>query len=147
VAGPVRGLVRRTRRPRPLRDQHLLRLPCRRRDPRVDALDETVRAHRHDGVFLARLASGAGTSRVPIGLFHRVRSTADGAVDVKAGGINPIVALARVLAVEAGTTARSTTERLSVAAAQGTLGQDAAEELTEAFRFFQGLRIDHHLEA
>jgi CBS domain-containing protein len=113
----------------------------------VDALDETVRAHRDDGVFLARLASGAGTSRVPIGLFHRVRSTAEGAVDVKAGGINPIVALARVLAVEAGTTARSTTERLTVAADRGTLGQDAAEELTEAFRFFQGLRIDHHLEA
>jgi CBS domain-containing protein len=113
----------------------------------VDALDDTVRAHRGDGVFLARLASGAGTSRVPIGLFHRVRSTADGAVDVKAGGINPIVALARVLAVEAGTTVRSTTERLTIAVDQGRLGQDAAEELTEAFRFFQGLRIDHHLEA
>jgi CBS domain-containing protein len=113
----------------------------------VDALDETVRAHRGDGVFLARLASGAGTSRVPIGLFHRVRSTADGAVDVKAGGINPIVALARVLAVEAGTTARSTVERLGVAAEHGTLGRDAAEELTEAFRFLQGLRLDHHLEA
>jgi CBS domain-containing protein len=113
----------------------------------VDALDETVRAHRSDGVFLARLASGAGTSRPPIGLLHRVRSTADGAVDVKAGGINPIVALARVLAVEAGTTARSTTERLAIAADHGTLGQDAAEELTEAFRFFQGLRLEHHLHA
>jgi CBS domain-containing protein len=113
----------------------------------LNALDETVRAHRDDGVFLARMASGAGTSRPPLGLLHRVRSTADGDVDVKAGGINPIVALARVLAVEAGTTARSTTDRLAVAAADGTLGQDAAEELTEAFRFFQGLRIEHHLHA
>jgi CBS domain-containing protein len=113
----------------------------------VDALDRTVRAHRSDGVFLARLASGAGTSRVPIGLFHRVRSTADGAVDVKAGGVNPVVALARVLAVEAGTIARSTVDRLAVAADNGSLGRDAAEELTEAFRFFQGLRLDHHLEA
>jgi CBS domain-containing protein len=113
----------------------------------VGALDDTVRAHREDGVFLARLASGAGTSRPPIGLLHRVRSTADGAVDVKAGGINPIVALARVLAVEAGTTARSTTERLAVAAGRGALGEDAAEELTEAFRFFQGLRLEHHLQA
>jgi CBS domain-containing protein len=42
---------------------------------------------------------------------------------------------------------RSTTERLTIAVDQGRLGQDAAEELTEAFRFFQGLRIDHHLES
>ncbi len=113
----------------------------------VSALDETVRAHHDDGVFLARLASGAGTSRPPLGLLHRVRSTADGGVDVKAGGINPIVALARVLAVEAGSTTRSTTDRLAVATERGTLGHDAAEELTEAFRFFQGLRLEHHLEA
>jgi CBS domain-containing protein len=113
----------------------------------LTALDETVRAHRDDGVFLARMASGAGTSRVPLGLLHRVRSTADGDVDIKAGGINPIVALARVLAVEAGTTARSTTARLAVAADRGALGGDAAEELTEAFRFFQGLRLEHHLQA
>lgn len=113
----------------------------------VDALDETVRAHRDDGVFLARLASGAGTSRPPVGLFHRVRSAADGAVDVKAGGINPIVALARVLAVEAGSTARSTVERLTVAVEQRLLGVDAAEELIEAFRFFQGLRLEQHVQA
>ena len=113
----------------------------------VSALDETVRAHRDDGVFLARLASGAGTSRPPLGLLHRVRSTADGDVDVKAGGINPIVALARVLAVEAGTTTRATTDRLAVAVDRGTLGLDGAEELTEAFRFFQALRLEHHLEA
>jgi CBS domain-containing protein len=113
----------------------------------LTALDETVRAHRDDGVFLARMASGAGTSRPPLGLLHRVRSTADGDVDIKAGGINPIVALARVLAVEAGTTARSTTARLAVATDRGALGSDAAEELTEAFRFFQGLRLEHHLQA
>ncbi len=113
----------------------------------VSALDETVRAHRDDGVFLARFASGAGTSRPPLGLLHRVRSTADGNVDVKAGGINPIVALARVLAVEAGSTTRSTTDRLAVAADRGALGRDATEELVEAFRFFQGLRLEHHLQA
>ncbi|MFO7961595.1 MAG: DUF294 nucleotidyltransferase-like domain-containing protein [Nitriliruptoraceae bacterium] len=113
----------------------------------VSALEETVRAHRDDGVFLARLASGAGTSRPPLGLLHRIRSTTDGEVDVKAGGINPIVALARVLAVEAGSPTRATTDRLAVAVDRGALGLDAAEELTEAFRFFQGLRLEHHLEA
>ena len=113
----------------------------------VSTLDETVRAHREDGVFLARFASGAGTSRPPLGLLHRVRSTADGDVDVKAGGINPIVALARVLAVEAGTPTRPTTDRLAVAVDRGALGLDAAEELTEAFRFFQGLRLEYHLQA
>ena len=113
----------------------------------VSALDDIVRAHRDDGVFLARFAAGAGVSRPPLGLLHRVRSTADGDVDVKAGGVNPIVALARVLAVEVGTTIRSTTDRLAVAVEQGALGLDAAEELTESFRFFQGLRFEHHLQA
>ena len=113
----------------------------------VSELDDVVRSHRKDGVLLARMAAAAGTSRPPLGMLHRLRSTADGAVDLKDGGINPIVALARVLAVEAGSTARSTVERLDVAAEHGGLSRDGAEELTEAFTFLQGLRLERHLKA
>ncbi len=113
----------------------------------VGELDEVVRRHRGDGVLLARLAAAAGTSRPPLGLFHRVRSTADGTVDLKAGGVNPIIALGRLLAFEAGSSVRSTTHRLEVAVEHGGLALDAAEELTEAFRFFQQLRLEAHQRA
>lgn len=110
----------------------------------VGELDEAVRQHRADGVLLARLAAAAGTSRPPLGLLHRVRSTADGTVDLKSGGVNPIIAIGRVLAFEAGSSVRSTTDRLTVAVEHGGLAQDAADELTEAFRFFQLLRLEHN---
>lgn len=113
----------------------------------VGELDATVRTHQRDGVLLARMAAAAGTSRPPLGLLHRLRSTADGTVDLKAGGINPIVALARVLAVEAGSSARSTIERLEVAVEHDGLHRDGAEELIEAFRFLQGVRFDAQLRA
>jgi CBS domain-containing protein len=113
----------------------------------VHALDQVVAAHRTDGVLLARMAAGAGAFRPPLGVLHRVRGASDGTVDLKHGGINPIVALARVLAVEAGSAARSTIDRLEAAAAHGTLSQDAADELTEAFGFLQALRIRAHLRA
>jgi CBS domain-containing protein len=113
----------------------------------VGDLDEVVLEHRHDGVLLARMAASAATSRPPLGLLHRLRSTADGTVDLKAGGINPIVALARVLAVEAGSTARSTLDRLAAATEHGGLSRDAAAELTEAFGFLQRLRLDLQLES
>lgn len=113
----------------------------------VDVLDEVVQARRTDRVLLARMAAGAGVQRPPLGLLHRLRSTAEHTVDLKAGGINPIVSLARVLAVEAGSTTRSTVDRLAAAAADGGLSQDAAEELTEAFAFLQALRMREHLRA
>jgi CBS domain-containing protein len=113
----------------------------------VGELDEVVRARRGDGVLLARMAAAAGRYRPPIGLLHRLRSTADGTVDLKEGGINPIVSLARVLAVEAGSAARSTVERLEVAAEHGGISRDAAEELTEALRFLQQLRLEQQLWA
>ena len=113
----------------------------------VSVLDDTVRAHRHDRVLLARLAAAAATSRPPIGPLHRMRSAADGTVDLKAGGINPVVDLARVVAVEVGSVARSTVERLAAAAEHGAISHEGAEELTEAFGLLQGLRLEQQVRA
>ena len=113
----------------------------------VSVLDETVRAHRHDQVLLARLAAAAATSRPPIGPLHRLRSAIDGTVDLKTGGINPVVDLARVVAVEIGSTARSTVERLAAAAEHGAISHEGAEELTEAFGLLQGLRLEQQVRA
>ncbi len=113
----------------------------------VAELDEIVRAFRGDGVLLARMAAAAGTSRPPLGLLNRLRSTADGTVDLKEGGVNPIVAIARVLGFEAGSTTRSTIERIEVAAEHGGLTRDGAEELTEAFTFLQRIRLEEQVRA
>jgi CBS domain-containing protein len=107
----------------------------------VGALDAIVRSRRRDAVLLARLASAASTARPPVGLFHRLREDHEGRVDLKAGGLVPIADLARVLAVEVGSDARSTVERLAAAREAGVLSEEGADELTEAFGFLLGLRL------
>jgi CBS domain-containing protein len=107
----------------------------------VGVLDAVVRSHRGDAVLLARLASAASTARPPVGLFHRLREDHEGRVDLKAGGLVPIADLARVLAVEVGSDARGTVDRLAAAREAGVLSHEGAEELTEAFAFLLGLRL------
>lgn len=116
-------------------------------DLAVSGLDEVVRAHRRDGVLLARMAAGAGIQRPPVGLLHRIQTDSNGAVSLKDGGINPIVALARVLAIKVGSAARSTIERLEAGAGGGEISRDGAEELIEAFSYFQHLRLEEQLRA
>jgi CBS domain-containing protein len=107
----------------------------------VGVLDAIVRRHRGDAVLLARLASAASTARPPVGLFHRLREDHEGRVDLKAGGLVPIADLARVLAVEVGSDARGTVDRLAAVREAGALSDEGAEELTEAFGFLLGLRL------
>ena len=70
----------------------------------------------------------------------------DGLVDLKEGGIAPIVGLARVYALEAGSQSRSTIDRLEDAAHAGSLSQQGAETLAETFRFLQWLRLRGQLD-
>jgi CBS domain-containing protein len=113
----------------------------------VGALDAIVRRHRRDRVLLARMASAASTARPPVGLFHRLREDHEGRVDVKAGGLVPIADLARVLAVEIGTDARGTVDRLRAAEESKALSDEGADELVEAFTFLLGLRLHEQLTA
>jgi CBS domain-containing protein len=107
----------------------------------VGSLDAIVRGYGGNAVLLARLASAASTARPPVGLFHRLREDHEGRVDLKAGGLVPVADLARVLAVEVGSDARATVDRLAAARAGGVLSDEGAEELTEAFGFLLGLRL------
>ena len=59
----------------------------------------------------------------------------------------PIVSLARLHAIEAGSLARPTLERLAAAAEAGTLSREGASTLGEAFRFIAGLRLREQLRA
>jgi CBS domain-containing protein len=112
----------------------------------LEALDETLLRAGREGIFMAQLAKTALGFRPPIGSFHQVR-TEHGGVNLKAAGIMPIVGLARLHGLAAGTRARPTLERLAAAAAAGTLSQEGAATLAEAFRFLLRLRLRTQIES
>ena len=69
-----------------------------------------------------------------------------GQLDLKHGGLVPIVDLARWAGMAAGVTSASTPERLRAAAAAGTLSAADAATLADAFELVMGLRVEHHVE-
>jgi CBS domain-containing protein len=69
-----------------------------------------------------------------------------GQLDLKHGGVVPIVDLARWAAMSAGVTCTSTAERLRVAGEAGTLPASDAHTLLEAHELIVGLRVDHQVE-
>lgn len=69
-----------------------------------------------------------------------------GRLDLKRGGLVPIVDLARWAGMAAGVTSASTPARLRAAASAGTLSADAAATLEEAFHLVLGLRLAHQVD-
>jgi CBS domain-containing protein len=69
-----------------------------------------------------------------------------GQLDIKHGGLTPIVDLARWAGMAAGAPSGSTVERLRAAEAAGTLDGPDARTLMEAFGFIFSLRLDHQVE-
>ena len=69
-----------------------------------------------------------------------------GQLDIKHGGMIPIVDLARWAGMAAGVASCSTVGRLRAAEAAGTLDGPDARTLIEAFGFIFALRLDHQVE-
>jgi CBS domain-containing protein len=69
-----------------------------------------------------------------------------GQLDIKHGGMIPIVDLARWAGMAAGVASCSTVGRLRAAEAAGTLDSPDARTLVEAFGFIFSLRLDHQVE-
>lgn len=113
-------------------------------DLSLTPLQEVVaEAPRHRS-FLAHMAKNALTFRPPLGLFRRIRSEAEG-IDLKRGGIIPVVSLARLFALEASAAERGTLNRLRAAADAGSLSHEGRENLSESFRYLLRLRLEHQL--
>ncbi len=68
-----------------------------------------------------------------------------GTLDLKRGGLLPIVDLARWAGMAAGVTSASTPTRLQAAARAGTLDDADARTLQEAFELILWLRLDHQI--
>jgi len=69
-----------------------------------------------------------------------------GQLDLKHGGMIPIVDLARWAGMAAGVASASTLERLRAAEAAGTMDSSEARTLMDAFGFIFSLRLDHQVE-
>jgi CBS domain-containing protein len=112
----------------------------------LEPLDRILLSGGRRALFLHHLGRAALRFRPPLGPFGRIR-TADGTVDLKAGGIAGTVMLARVYALAAGAGPRPTLERIQAAADAGTLSRSGAEILAETFRFLTRLRLQEQLRS
>lgn len=101
--------------------------------------------------FMARLRHGAIRTRPPINLFGGLRTPWFGAhaglLDLKQGGILPLVQLARCFAIRGGLPALHTLDRLQQAREAGLIGIEAAQGLDEAYRTLTGVRARLQAEA
>lgn len=117
--------------------------------PVDDLLTARARAALGHPGFLQRLAGFAAEHPVPIGFLGNLvvaeLDRHEGVLDVKRGGLRPVVDIARLAALEAGVLPSDTLERLAAAAAAGTLDPELAEGLAEAFVLFLQVRLRHQV--
>jgi CBS domain-containing protein len=99
---------------------------------------------------LRLLARFALSHRPPTGFLRGlvVESSGEhrGRLDLKHGGMLPIVDLARWAGMSAGVTSASTSERLRAAAAGGSLSDAEARTLEDALALITGLRVEHQVQ-
>jgi CBS domain-containing protein len=111
--------------------------------------DALWQARSHPGL-LRLLARFALKFRPPTGFLRDfvVEHSGErrGQLDIKHGGLIPIVDLARWAGMATGVATGSTVERLRAAEAAGTLESSDARTLIEAFGFIFSLRLDHQVE-
>jgi CBS domain-containing protein len=111
------------------------------------ALRQIVERSSKQHVFLARLGRTALRQSPPLTFFRNFAVERSGdqrdLIDVKTRGTALIVDLARVYALEAGSSETNTLARLRAATTQSSLSPTTAEELSAAFDLISLLRLRH----
>ena len=121
-------------------------------DPALTAeLAETQRRTAQGGpIFLAHLAAHAASHHPPLGFFRELVVDRSGehrdTLDVKRGGINTIVEIARLHGLACGSEETSTLARLEDAVADHRLSPALAADLRDAWEFLAHLRLRHQAE-
>lgn len=69
-----------------------------------------------------------------------------GTLDIKHGGLLPVVDLARYAALKAGAKVTGTVDRLRAASDAGAIDQTQARTLQEAYELFAALRLEHQVQ-
>ncbi|SIT07456.1 putative nucleotidyltransferase substrate binding domain-containing protein [Insolitispirillum peregrinum] len=97
--------------------------------------------------FLSHFARPVNSFDTPIGFFHQLVMDKDhkGEIDIKKGGIFPIVHGVRALALEKHLTCTSTFSRIEALGQEGIFDTDFAANLVEAFQFLMEIRLQGRL--
>ncbi|MCW5650099.1 MAG: cyclic nucleotide-binding/CBS domain-containing protein [Ramlibacter sp.] len=124
-----------------------LRLIQGRADLLEGLRNDVLARTRGNSLFLAHMVGNALKHRPPLGLFGGFNLTrhgdGPGVIDLKHGGVVPIVDLARVYALAGGLSAVNTHDRLEHAARAGEISAAGARDLREALEFLFKMRISH----
>ncbi len=100
--------------------------------------------------FLAYLAKQAQRFEPPLGFFRDFVLVDSGehanTLDLKAGGIAPIVQIARLVALSKGGAQLNTIDRLRAASSTNALSEEKAADLTDAFEFISYVRLQHQVK-
>ena len=109
-----------------------------------EAKQDLIDLMRGERVRLARFARAIDAFPTPIGFFNNlVTSKADGdALDLKKGGVFPLMHGVRALALEAGLHETKTTARIARLSEAGLFDAQFARELIQAFNYLMTLRLD-----
>lgn len=107
--------------------------------------DELFERCSRDEILLSYFARAALRFSTPLTLFGSLKKPQHG-VDIKKGGIFPIVHGVRTLALERRIKVTSTLDRLDALVADGRLEERFAEDLGEALSLFTELRLRQQLE-
>lgn len=111
-------------------------------------LTERIRAARHHPRFMRLIARVGAGYPVALGFRGQLATGRDGdapgRLDLKRGGVIPLVNLVRYHALASGVTISSTLDRLEAVVGAGGLDRAAAEALEEAFEVIMRLRFEHH---
>ncbi|WP_324170951.1 putative nucleotidyltransferase substrate binding domain-containing protein [Sulfurimonas sp.] len=113
----------------------------------LDELKDIIYENVKDkDVFLANFAKAALLFETPIGMFTKLISTND-QIDMKKGGIFPIVQGIRSLALEEGIRETNTNNRIRLLAKANVLDKEFANIVEEAFDTLLNLRLKERLKA
>ncbi len=104
-----------------------------------------VTAAAQQPTFLALLADSVARMASPLAPLGRFRTEA-GRVDLKRCGLFPLVSIARVLALQIGSVAHATPDRLREVAASGRMAAVDAERLLGIHRRLLSLILDQQME-
>ncbi len=110
---------------------------------------ELIAAVCGGSAYMAHFARAIEAFPMPIGFFNNLL-TPDGrgdAVDLKKGGIFPIVHGVRSLALERGLTETGTAQRIQRLVEANAISRDFGRELTQSLYFLMTLRLDAQLAA
>ena len=109
--------------------------------------DEVLVRARDNQIFIAHLAGIALENKPPLGFFRHLVLSRSGerahTLDLKLGGLVPIVDLAHIYALASGNPARNTYDRLRGVAGTPALSSDGAANLEDALALIGTVRARH----